>query len=160
MPGYKTHTIGGIIIAFAILLYARTLGYILPYQMPELCAAALCGALFPDVDTGSMGRKLTLFVGLGIGAVLAVFRCYQYALCVLLALFLLTQLPHRGPTHRVFFLLFSSATVLLCVAYSAPALLHRSSWCVAFFLVGALSHLILDGRFLRLRFGRKKRRMK
>ena len=155
MPGYKTHISGGIILALAALIIARASSAIAVYQIPELLAAALCGALFPDIDTKSMGRRMGIFIA-GIGALILIVLGYlQLAIVGMLALCVLSFLPHRGPTHRFEFLIILIALTLGAVFLFFPRMIIRAVWSALFFSIGVFSHLVLDGRLVRVRKRRR-----
>lgn len=156
MPGYKTHVLGGILLGLSLLILFRALGIVAPYQLPELFCALLCGSLFPDIDTRSMGRRLATLIFLLL-AVVAAALGYLWTLYAILGLLCFARIqPHRGITHRIFPLVLFCMGTLSAVAVLCPGYLSRGAHVVLFFALGAISHLILDGRLFHIR--RRRRR--
>lgn len=155
MPGYKTHTLGGMLLGLSLLIMLRSLAIVAPYELPELVCALLCGSLFPDIDTRSMGRRFgTLILLLIAGAAAALgYLWSMYAVLALLC-FALVQ-PHRGITHRIVPLLLLCVGLVCAVALFRPLYAARTARVILFFGIGVLSHLILDGRLFRVRRRRR-----
>jgi hypothetical protein len=149
MPLYKGHLLGGFVGGVSLLFL---LSKIVVYSLPALTAlewllCALAGSLFPDVDTKSKGQKYFYW----LMVVLILLSLCKGNLNCAIYLILFSILPlivqHRGLFHCTWFLVVvplgaaSLATVYLPVYRSF--LLYDA----AFFIVGALSHLLMDFGF-------------
>lgn len=155
MPGYKTHLLGGMLLGLSLLIVFRAVGIIAPREILELVGAVLCGSLFPDIDTRSMGRRFGTLIFLLIAFAAAALG-YFWSMCAVLAVLCVALAqPHRGITHRVWSVIF------LCIGAALPALFFRPIYAarflriLLFFALGAISHLILDGRLFRIRRRRR-----
>jgi membrane-bound metal-dependent hydrolase YbcI (DUF457 family) len=156
MPGYKTHLLGGILLGISLLVIFRATGSIAASELPELFCALLLGSLFPDIDTRSMGRRFGTLILLLIAASAAALSYLLIAYGIIAFLVLLIMQPHRGITHRVApWLLVCAGTVCMIALFSFPCS-RRMLHALIFFGVGLFSHLVLDGRLLRIR--RRRRR--
>ena len=149
------HTLGGMLLGLSVLIIVRASGSVAPYELPELLCALLCGSLFPDIDTRSMGRRFTTLIFLLIAFVAAALGYLWGMYAALALLFFARMQPHRGITHRVVPLLLFSSVALCAVALFRPLYLARFARILALFIIGALSHLILDGRLFRVRRRRR-----
>lgn len=155
MPGYKTHILGGMLLGLSLLIVFRAVGVIAPYEIIELLIALLCGSLFPDIDTRSMGRRFGSLIFLLIAFAAAALGYIWSMYAVLAVLCIAVAQPHRGITHRLL------SVILLCVGAALAALSLRPVYgarvlrILLFFALGALSHLILDGRLFRFRRRRR-----
>ena len=60
MPGYKVHVSGSIVAGLLVLLGLLNLGlYVIdPQQVVALFVLCILGALFPDIDTDSKGKRI------------------------------------------------------------------------------------------------------
>ncbi len=149
MPNYKGHLVGGSIA------YAVTLFLLRGWQPSILCAVewfafTLIGALFPDIDIKSKGQKL-FYQGIGILFVFLVLQKQFQAIAFIsfIALFPLV-VRHRGITHSLWFILALCLSVLIFVHVQfSDYVAHKLTLDVIFFLVGAVSHLVLDRGFRR-----------
>ncbi len=144
MPGYKKHLTVGLVTGIVLLLitgfYYTTSGI--------LCGRwlifSLLGSLFPDVDTKSKGQLLFYRLALGISLILILTRQWisssLLGFCALLPL----VVHHRGLFHRAWFIIGLAIGVgLLCCRW-APQERFRSGVDALFFMIGALSHVVLD----------------
>ena len=151
MPGFKAHLVGGSIAYLLVLQLIKS------FQPPISVLVqgfifCILGSLFPDVDIKSKGQNLFYVVGL---ITLCCFLYYDRTdLFIGLSLLLFTPLlvKHRGIFHQVWFLVFISIAMGLVIdSFHA----HASSWAIKnalFFLVGAMSHIILDRTTTRLKY--------
>lgn len=143
MPHYKAHLVGGL-GAFGLVYYGIFLGNASPDISLEWLSCALIGAMFPDIDTQSKGRKM-YYVFLSILGLFFFFKADMYALsCISFLMLIPPFLTHRGMTHSFIFIVLLS----LCVVYYAQ--IHFPIYCTLiasdalFFAAGAGSHILLD----------------
>ena len=147
MPNYKGHLVGGT-IAFLLLVVCTLLLYKFhAHTLPEYALylmSALAGSLFPDIDTKSKGQRLfsIMLLPIVIGSI-----ALQYWLilagCTLTLLIPLLSY-HRGITHQVWFIISLPLVVPLSIRSILPSHTHHAFIAYAFFVAGALSHVILD----------------
>jgi membrane-bound metal-dependent hydrolase YbcI (DUF457 family) len=106
--------------------------------------ASLLGGLFPDIDIKSKGQQLlyALIIPLLVAALLAQKIVFSILLATLGILSPL--LPHRGITHELWFVLVAPLIGPLLVTLYCPEYTEYSKMLYLFFIVGAMSHLILD----------------
>ena len=154
MPGYKTHLIGGAVVAVPmicmLLSYAQSVTVVATWFV-----FALAGSLFPDVDTKSKGQKW--FYRLVLVLLLALLFQNKFRLFVTLALFAAIPLVvnHRGLFHRLWFVVLLPLAVTIIFSWYLPHYSHDATIAMIFFIAGTISHLILDfglGRTFRLRW--------
>lgn len=145
---YKGHIIGGI-IAYLVLL----VGTSCVYTITPLCAfmwffVCLFGALFPDLDTKSKIRTFFLRISLGLFLVLLALPTHRVMILPLLPFIVIPLISrHRGLFHSKLFLIvlpaFLVITLTLATHQTHPELIVLPT---LFFITGACSHLILDGK--------------
>ena len=144
---YPGH-IGGGVIAFSIIIALA-----IPARFGQPCSAVgmgmwlgitLFGALFPDIDVHSTGRKVwhrLLFCG-------ALLMTYHRQYQLLAPLLLLTAAPymlkHRGITHRWWFITSMPLAGAWYLGHAYPLWHNEIYLSSIFFTAGALSHLALD----------------
>ncbi len=144
---YKDHLLGGFAAGAALLFVISN--YLMKQTMPlttaiEWVLFALAGSLFPDVDIKSKGQKL--FYRLIVALILISLYKNNINLAVYLALFsiLPVLVRHRGLFHTVWFVIaLPSAGAFLATSYF-PLYRNALLYDASFFIVGALSHLIMD----------------
>lgn len=140
---YKGHLVGGLASYFVIIILLSVLKVNFGYYFLGL-VAALAGSLFPDIDISSQGQKLFLKLLLLV-LVLCLFLKASLAVIALLAFSLLPIiLPHRGLFHDFMFILFLTGIVGAFCIYSMPEKCDLIFSLLFFFLIGVLSHLVLD----------------
>ncbi|MEI7580781.1 MAG: metal-dependent hydrolase [bacterium] len=147
MSGYKTHYMVAAGCGATLLLIMHQEAHILSLFSIQnfLCIlSSLLGGLFPDIDIKSKGQQLlyALIIPLLIAALLAkkiVFSVLLGALGVLSPL-----LPHRGITHELWFVLTAPLLGPLLVSLYCPEYTEYARSLYLFFIVGAVSHLVLD----------------
>ena len=143
MPGYRGHLVGGA-TAYVIILQMIKAYQPSPMIIFQGFFFCLIGSLFPDIDIKSKGQKLFY----SIAFIALCFFLYYERIDLFIALSLLSVIPllvkHRGIFHEVWFIIFISITAGLVIgSYHAD----YSTWAMQnalFFLIGALSHLLLD----------------
>ncbi len=137
------HIVGGVAVWLVSAYLLRS--YISSF--PILFVLLLCavgGSLFPDIDVKSKGQKL--FYAIMAPAYIYLFVQRQYALCFLVGLCALLPIltTHRGLFHRLWFLLAFASLWGLAIARMFPHYTDLVSFGTIFFILGCLSHLLLD----------------
>jgi len=156
MPMYKEHLLGGFAAGAAGLFLVVNLSH---YTIPILTAiqwllCAFAGSLFPDVDTKSKGQKYFY----QIMVVMILFALFKSHLDLAIYLALFSILPmlvrHRGLFHSIWFVVGLPLLAAVVAANYLPMHRYDLFYNAGFFIVGALSHLLMDfgiKGFLRLR---------
>ncbi|OEU69670.1 MAG: hypothetical protein BA863_16670 [Desulfovibrio sp. S3730MH75] len=149
MPGYKVHIGGSIVAGLLVLLLLVNLGlYIIePQQLTILLVLCILGALFPDIDTDSKGKRIYYSGMLILSLALIYFKEFQWAAYLGVLAMLPGVSAHRGWTHTWWAMLLVPMPMLLLPYYvygqPFPTLLP---YYVAF-VTGYFSHLLLDKEF-------------
>ncbi len=149
MPGYKVHICGSIVAGLLVLLMLVNVGlYIIePQQLTILIVLCILGALFPDIDTDSKGKRLYYSGMLILSLALIYFKEFQWAAYLGVLAMLPGVTAHRGWTHTWWAMLLVPMPMLLLPYYvygqPFPTLLP---YYVAF-VTGYFSHLLLDKEF-------------
>lgn len=147
MANYRGHLFGGI-VAYALPVAAGVpalLGRgLTPQNLVVWLLCSVAGALFPDIDIHSQGRKLW-YRGLLIAACGIIFTEKWFLTTPLVALAIFPRcLTHRGLTHRWWFLLLAPLATAYSIGHFYPHLHSIAFSGALFFIFGAISHLILD----------------
>jgi LexA-binding, inner membrane-associated putative hydrolase len=149
MPHYKTHALAVVGVYILMLLLLPMTHHVKFPTLVEWLLCALLGGLFPDIDIKSKGQRI--FYGLIAGILtLLIYEHYYYSACLLGAVsFLPLFVSHRGLFHQAWFIVTLAITLFGGASFCIP--LERSRWAydILFFLGGALSHLLLDKKFVR-----------
>jgi uncharacterized integral membrane protein len=167
VSGYKGHIAGGIVANGVYLLGVKSL----PGEMLErwdislqdwqlivgLFVIAVLFALFPDVDTNSVGQNI--FFGIAFIAMIILIVAGKFEPAAYLGL--LAMMPvigkHRGWTHHKLAMFLVPAPILII-----PYLHNQHVWTLGLLIYGAavagyFSHLLLDGQIIRsIRFGSRR----
>jgi len=143
MPGYRAHVVGG------MAAYGLTLYLLRSYCGSTLVAVewmlfALAGSLFPDIDTKSKGQKYLYHILLIVLIVLAIQRKFVIMGVLSIAAMIPIIARHRGIFHRWWFVVGLPAIVALIIAISAPHYTKIILFDAVFFIVGGVSHLMMD----------------
>ncbi len=148
MPGYRTHIVGGIITSMTILGFlAYGFGMHFTFSTTEFSVILLsssAGALFPDIDTKSKGHYY-FYLLMGVFVVYSIIHKYWSLLSGLSLISIFPSLfVHRGITHQVWFVVLAPLSVpYFTHLWNKPLYpLAKVGYC--FFVIGALSHLLLD----------------
>lgn len=147
MANYRGHLIGGLVagaLPIALKLPCYMHAPLTPPNMITWMLCAVAGALFPDIDIHSQGRKLW-YRSLLIFAAFIIYTEQWYLTTPLVALAIFPLcLKHRGLTHRLWFLIGAPLATAQSIAYFLPK--HKLSALLGalFFIIGALSHWLLD----------------
>ena len=149
MPSYKGHIAGALVVGGMVLALAVLAGFYEASLITKaaLIATAVLAALFPDVDTDSVGKVVFYWLLLIVDGVLIFKGMYVWASFVGLFAILPGLQHHRGWTHTIWAMFLVPAPVILL-----PMFLLHEPWDVwlPFYLAavtGYLSHLALDGEF-------------
>ena len=142
MPGYRAHLVGGAVTAAPLLYLLRA--HATPITAVLWLAFALAGSLFPDVDTTSKGQKW--FYRLMIPALVALLMLKRFTVFIILAFMAFTPLivNHRGVFHRLWFIVLPPLGLAGITAWYYPTHAQGAFFAALFFVVGAISHLVLD----------------
>jgi len=142
MPSYRVHVVGGAVFGASCIYFLNAHTVTSPQTLATWMFCAMLGALFPDIDIKSKGQGIFyLFL---IACLAAALMTRQKMLFIALAF--LSFLPilsrHRGIFHNPWVITAVGGTFLLMAprAFQNKAML----WNVAFFILGAFSHVILD----------------
>ncbi len=146
MSGYKGHLAGGLVAYGLVLSAAQVLQMLNPSPLTaaEWLGFTLAGALFPDIDIKSKGQKY--FYSVLFILFIILIGTHHIELVAILGLLAVIPMMvrHRGIFHRTWFVIvLPVACALVCSTYSTvdcTILLHDAF----FFILGALSHLVLD----------------
>jgi membrane-bound metal-dependent hydrolase YbcI (DUF457 family) len=155
MSGYRAHFWVGTLFFVVLVVVATTVGPArrIPYLTGmlhswwkglALLATVLLAALWPDVDTNSKGRHVFYRGFLVAAAALILFERYVEAAVLGLLAILPNIGKHQGWTHTIWAALGVSSLCLWLPMYIARSrTLVGLPFAIAF-LVGYLSHLVLD----------------
>jgi len=143
MPNYKGHLVGGFfvycIIIFCLLAQTPSL-----FLGAEWLLCTLLGALFPDIDTKSKGRKIFYRTLFGL-AIIFLYKQRVRALFLLLIIAIIPSLVrHRGIFHTWWFVVGLPLGLICYSKICLPAYATLITADALFFIAGALSHLWLD----------------
>ncbi len=147
MPNAKGHLLGGLaffILSGSIPLTRKYLPFATPTQTLVGLPICLLGALFPDIDTHSIGRKiLNLFI---LMSAITALHFKKYAVVLqLLSLASITFLAsHRGITHNPLFVTTAPAMIFYSFKSHLKWLPEINTKYYLAFILGGLSHIILD----------------
>lgn len=147
MPNARGHLIGGAVFYAALGALPWTAKF-LPFSNPTQVFVGLpfClfGALFPDIDTHSEGRKLLNLLTFAGIAMACHYKRYTAAL-LLAPLPLFARLAsHRGITHNPLFVTIVPAMFIYAIRPHAPWIPDINKKYYTAFIVGAISHIVLD----------------
>lgn len=153
MPGYRGHLAGAGIAAAFTLSYTNwdaPTSQLLSTPNTWFMAAALFGGLFPDIDIKSKGQKLWYYA-LAPCMIIATWYKHTSLLAALGVLAVFPPLlPHRGITHEIWFIIVAPLSVPILISTYHPAHTILATYLYAYFVLGALSHIVLDFGIRRL----------
>jgi len=152
MPNYRTHLVGGV-VSFAIVY--KLAGYCSPDPINYLSiigglGLALLGSIFPDIDIPS--RMQTIFYRSMILVLISalVFKLWKLFLGASALSCVLLFIKHRTLTHHALFLILFPLVMLFVITSKTSFSMSLSLFFYACFVVGALSHILLDFGIKRL----------
>lgn len=144
MPGYRGH-LSGAMIPIAIF-YLFGVGAFYSWQvLSYMSLLTFLGALAPDIDTQSRGRSLFFVLLFGIALFAFFVRVWALFFGVFVLFYSVLQLVHRQRLHRFSF------WAMIVFFISAVVIFIQPEWTVfvllgaVSFLLGVVSHLLLDG---------------
>lgn len=143
MPNYKGHLIGGI-ASYLAVIFLCSLGSVPFVKHLSWGIATLAGSLFPDIDVRSTGQRLFLQVLLLLLLLCLFLQAYVPVIIVLVFSFLPLIIPHRGLFHDLSFILMVTGLLALFLISFMPASTEMIASSLFFFLLGVISHLVLD----------------
>jgi len=142
MPGYRAHIVGGVVAAAPVLYMLRS--YATPATAILWLACAAAGALFPDVDTKSKGQKWFYRLVIPTLAVLLFFKKFTVFIIIAFMSFTPLIVNHRGLFHRLWFIILPPLGIAGVIAWHYPAYGKGAFLAALFFVIGSVSHLVLD----------------
>jgi len=143
MPNYKGHLCGGLVAYLCVMLAMVTIKPSMLTACEWLCFT-LAGALFPDVDVKSKGQKYFYYF---IFAVFVMLMCqgkHYYVSCLSIIAITPMLVRHRGVFHQIWFLIMISVGSWAIASFFLPALTRPLLINMLFFIVGCVSHVVLD----------------
>lgn len=143
MPNYKGHLVGGVITFGCLALVFNHTLTTLPRAV-ELLGFTLLGALFPDIDTKSVGQKLVYRIIFLVMIMLIIQQEWNMLACLSLISLIPPLSKHRGLFHSPWFLLLCSIGMFFVITLFFPGHNERAYGALVFFTAGAFSHLVLD----------------
>lgn len=147
MPNYKAHLVGGAVsftIVYKLTSYCAPTWQINPLALLGGFGLALLGSIFPDIDISSRMQTLffrSMLILLATSLVFGYWRLFMGGCGVSSLIFFLR---HRTITHRPWFLI-SFPLVMLFIILQKNIINQYLGWFwYSCFVVGALSHIVLD----------------
>ncbi len=137
------HIKGGVITWFLCLYFLRT--YVDSLEITLLwLICSVAGSLFPDLDIKSRGQRFFYGLMAPAYALLYFYGEHTVAFMVGLCAFLPAMTVHRGILHRWWFIFLFAGLWGFGLASRYPCGAHMIHTATVCFIVGALSHLVLD----------------
>lgn len=146
MSNYRGHLIGGI-GAYVAAVFLLSLSTIAVSSHLVWFLATMAGALFPDIDVRSKGQHLFLSILLLLLILCLFLQAYVPVVMILFFSVLPIIIPHRSLFHDLGFVGFLSTGVALFLIYVLPDRAETILSTSLFFLLGVVSHLLLDKGF-------------
>jgi len=143
MPGHRTHLVGGLAV-YGITLYLLRSYCTSTFVAAEWLLFILAGSLFPDIDTKSKGQKYLYLILVITIIILAIQRKFLIMAVLSVAAFIPIITRHRGLFHKTWFVVGFPASIGVLVSIYAPAYTRVAFFDTLFFVLGGLSHLVLD----------------
>lgn len=145
MANYKGHIAGSIIFFLAGLALLSPI--CVKNEYIPLLLSTLIGALFPDLDTKSKGRNIFKKL-LPIIIIILIIKNDLHSLLLTILFFSFSLfVGHRGIFHRTWFLCLNGLLFTSLIHTIFATTLKKDLLIWAFFLLGSLSHLVLDYAF-------------
>lgn len=147
MPNYKTHLVAGLVSFFVV---ARITSNALPALalpltlLPVGFALCLIGSIFPDIDVPSKMQKWFYLACIGAVALAIWSKNHLLMASIGTGVIFVTFLTHRTITHKPAFLALIALVPTLCAAYAIPHHAGNAFSLYLYFIVGCLSHILLD----------------
>ena len=150
MPGYQTHLLGGVWSFFLTLPIVYFFGIPDVVTLIEWCMCAMAGSMFPDIDIKSKGQPY-FYYAIAFSFVLLILHGWHEVVswCSVIA-FLPLFVKHRGIFHKTWFVV-SAPLILFYILYTTfPNSIKDIFPHFLFFITGALSHIFLDYKCVKL----------
>lgn len=145
MPRYQTHLWCNTLVYMMVVTFLAHYNLRLPATYIELLLCSSLGTLFPDIDIKSKGQQISyVILVILLMCLLCGKRCMIAALVGVIALLPLL-VTHRSVFHRLWFITGLTAVVMFILLSLMPLYHERILVNGIFFLMGALTHLMLDG---------------
>lgn len=148
MPGYRGHAWGAAAVA-ALVVAGYMAMHALSWMVINDLLWIFVGALFPDSDTASKGRRLFALILIPGGIIAYLLGHLILAAVCAAVIILLVFVKHRTLFHNLWFLAGLTALFVVCLVYAIPEITWPVVRSGIFFLLGAWSHLVLDRGFSR-----------
>jgi hypothetical protein len=145
MPRYQAHLWCNAFVYMMVMTFIAHYHFRLPATYIELLLCSSLGSLFPDIDIKSKGQQISYVI---LVMLLVCLLCgKQCVVAALVGIFALTPLlvPHRGVFHRLWFITGLTIVMVFVLLQLMPMYHERILVNGIFFLMGATTHLILDG---------------
>jgi len=146
MPGYKAHLLGGLAV-YGITIYLLRSHCGSMFVAAEWLLFTLAGSLFPDIDTKSKGQMFLYQILLIILVILAIQRKFLIMTFLSIAAVIPIIARHRGLFHQPWFVVGLPTVTAIAIALYAPAYTKVIMFDALFFILGGLSHLVMDCGF-------------
>jgi len=151
MPSYKVHLLGGaltyIVLAKLMIHYSLVNSFDLNDHILAL-GLALLGSIFPDIDTLSKMQKI-FWGAMFLLVPLTLFYNNVFFIGLSVCCISLLFLTHRTLTHNLWFLILFPLGMAGIITYYHPHITVKIFSLCIFFIIGALSHRLLDFGFFR-----------
>ncbi|WP_319779680.1 metal-dependent hydrolase [Maridesulfovibrio sp.] len=149
MPGYKVHVSGSVVAGTVVLLGLVNIGlYVIdPEQVVSLFVICALGALFPDIDTDSKGKRIFYSAMLIMSLSLIYLDKFKWAAYLGVLAMLPGVSAHRGWTHTWWAMLLVPMPMLALPYYVYGQPLSTLMPYYVAFVTGYFSHLLLDREF-------------
>jgi len=152
MPNYRTHLLGG---AVSFVIVYKLAGYCSPEPIQNLSiigglGLALLGSIFPDIDVPS--RMQTIFYRSMIVVLITtlIFKLWKLFIGASALSCIILFIRHRTITHQIWFLITFPLALLFLIKNKTSFSLNLLMFFYACFVLGALSHILLDFGIKRL----------
>jgi hypothetical protein len=159
MSGYRGHIAGGIVVntayIAAIYIFANHVITKAGIRLEDwqllvgLYVLAVLFALWPDVDTNSIGQNI--FFGIAFIADILLIATGRFEAAAYLGLLAMTPIvgKHRGWTHSRIAMVLVPAPIVIVPYLHSPKLLPLCLLLYGAAVAGYFSHLLLDGLIIK-----------
>jgi membrane-bound metal-dependent hydrolase YbcI (DUF457 family) len=145
MPKYKVHLCGGAITFFLVLFVLTYLN--ISNNLFVSCIyliSCLIGSLFPDIDTKSKIQKYMYYPLFTVIIISMLTKKWILASFISVIALIPILANHRRLTHRLWFVIVIPLSVPILIYHINQKILIETFISYLFFVVGAISHLLLD----------------
>ena len=146
MPSYKVHLVGGVAsygVVYALGSLLGTMSGATAFDHLLFLSFALFGSIFPDLDITSKVQRL-FFLCMIVALPLALIRSTTAFLVLGGVCVALLVIGHRTITHQIWFLVLFPGALTLYTVSQSPSITQQAITSCIFFIVGGLSHRLLD----------------